>query len=277
MQGWARGVDTTRGSVARLYDYYLGGTHNFEVDREIAAQILTLQPLAPLIARANRAWLGRAVSYLAQQGIRQFLDIGSGIPTKGNVHEIAQAVAADSRVLYVDTDPVAVMHGHQILDGNDLADAVQGDLRDPGELLHRIDTDDALSSIIDLSMPTAIILASVVQFVQDDTAAAAAVRAVRERMAPGSYLAMSHPTPEVGGSAASAAEGAKEYRERTDSGFRLRQPDEILGYFDGFTLVPPGLVWVPEWRPDHTDTDLGPFVDHPSRSGIVAGVGYKDL
>ncbi|WP_173085050.1 SAM-dependent methyltransferase [Phytohabitans rumicis] len=265
------GPDTTRASSARVYDYLLGGTHNFAADQEVGEQVIALQPLAPLIAKANRAWLGRAVRYLAERGVRQFLDIGSGVPTVGNVHEVAQRAAPDARVLYVDIDPVAVWHSRQILAGNDLADAVQGDLRRPGELLAQLDTPE-LQSLIDPGIPTALILASVVQFVPDDVAAADAVRALCDRLAPGSYLALSHPTPEAGGSAESAEEGVKAYRERAAEPFRLRRPEEIHPFLSGFTLVEPGLVWVPEWRPDPAEPTS--FED-PSQSGIVAGVAHK--
>src|SRR5688572_15286219 len=152
-------VDTAAGkpaTAARIYDYYLGGVHNFSADRAAAQQVTSVFPFIPTAARANRAFLGRAVRVLVAAGVRQFLDIGSGIPTVGNVHEIAQAVAPDARVAYVDIDPVAVSEGQELLAGNDRAVALLGDLRDPQAVLAH----PGVRRLLDFGQPTALLLAA---------------------------------------------------------------------------------------------------------------------
>ncbi|MEH1124812.1 SAM-dependent methyltransferase [Micromonospora sp. CPCC 206061] len=259
-------------TAARMYDYYLGGFTNFEVDRVAAEKVLAQMPIIKPMAHSNRAFLGRAVRFLAgEQGVRQFLDIGSGIPTMGNVHEVAQQTASDARVLYVDIDDVAVMHSRQLLAGNDLADAIQGDLRDPDHLLHQIETDPHLSAIIDLDQPVALLLAAVLPFVPDDDEAYAAVETLRARLAPGSWLVISHIAVE-GIQAMARADAAREvYARSTSTPAGIRTRDGIEKFFDGFHLVEPGLVWMPQWRP--TAGDPLDFVDAPQRAGCLAGVG----
>jgi S-adenosyl methyltransferase len=261
---WARNIDPSVPSAARMYDFYLGGMHNFIADRDAAAQVIDAIPEVPLIARANRAFLGRAVRFLVASGIRQFLDIGSGIPTAGNVHEIAQGADPAVRVVYVDLDPVAVSHARQLLHDNDRATALLGDLRRPSDLLRAL---RATPGGLDLRHPVGLLLVSMLHFVPGDDAYAA-VGALRDALAPGSYLAITH-----GGTEAFDQEAANRvqgvYRNTPTPG-GLRSRAEVTRFFDGLELVPPGLVWVTEWRPD----DRAPAVD-PGRIGMFAAVGRK--
>lgn len=259
-----QGVDVTQPSAARIYDYFLGGAHNFAVDRALADQISTLTPTIGETMRAGRAFLRRAVRFLVAAGVRQFLDIGSGIPTVGNVHEIAQRTAPDSRVVYVDVDPVAVAHSRAILEGNDRAAVFQADLRDSERILAEARQLD----VIDLSQPTAILLAGVVHFVPDSDDPAGHVATLRNALTPGGYLVLSHTTkdeqpPEV--------IQAQQLSQRTGTEIALRTRAQIEAYFDGLTLVEPGLVFLPAWRPDPGDV-----VDHPERIGAYGGVGRKE-
>ena len=173
-----------------MYDALLGGSHNFAVDRDVASALTSIEPTARDAARANRAFLGRAVRFLVDAGIRQFLDIGSGVPTLGNVHEIAQSVAPESHVVYVDTDPVAIAHSKSILAGNDRATIVHADLREPEEIL----THPEVKRLIDFDQPVALLLVAVLHFITDDEHPGDLVKEYLAALAPGSYLAMSHGT-----------------------------------------------------------------------------------
>jgi SAM-dependent methyltransferase len=260
---WAlEGVDLSRPSAARVYDYFLGGSHNLQVDRELAEQIQRMTPNIGETMRANRAFLRRAVRFLVGEGIGQFLDIGSGIPTVGNVHEVAQALAPEARVVYVDVDPVAVAHSRVILRGNDHAAVVRGDLREPEDLLAEV----RKLGLIDLEAPTAILLAGVVHFLRDDDRPAEAIGRLRRAVPPGSYLLISHVTydgqpPEVVHAQRSS---------RTGTEIVLRSGAGIRGYFGDFQLVEPGLVFLNAWRPEPGEGD-----EHPERMGAYAGVGRK--
>jgi hypothetical protein len=266
---WTSGVNVKRASVARVYDFMLGGTHNFPVDRELGELLNANYPASPGMARANRAFLGRAVRYLAEQGVRQFLDIGSGIPTMGNVHEVAQRVAPEARVLYVDIEVAAVMHSIQMLAGNGFASAVEGDLRRPHELLQQITTNPELASIIDLGEPTALLLVQILPFIPDPYDA---VAVLRDALPPGSYVAISHSTN--GGFPDDVIAAAQElYERQTGTALHLRSREEVLRLFGGFTLVDPGLVWTPDWRPDGSAPD--DLADESWRASIIAGVGIK--
>ncbi|MGH3679798.1 MAG: SAM-dependent methyltransferase [Natronosporangium sp.] len=250
--GWApAAIDLERPSVARMYDYFLGGSHNFAVDREAAHQILAIMPDVPLRAQANRAFLRRAVRYLLGAGVRQFLDIGSGIPTVGNVHEVAQQAAPDSRVVYVDVDPVAVAHSQELLAGDDRSAVIQEDLRRPDRIL----THPVVRELLDLREPVAVLLVAVLHFVPDADAPHAAVAAIRDALAPGSYLALSHANV-TAIDAGDLAAGQRVY-DRSDGSFFSRPTGEVARFFDGFTLVEPGLVWVPRWRPDPGSNTTG--------------------
>jgi hypothetical protein len=256
-------IDLTRPSAARVYDYYLGGSHNLEVDRHLAREAIGLWPDLPMIMRANRAFLRRAVGYLLDQGVTQFLDIGSGIPTVGNVHDLVHAVDPRAGVVYVDNDPVAVAHSRAILDGRPHTAVVHGDLRAPERLL----ADPELTRTIDLDRPVAVLLVAVLHFVPDADDPVGNVARLRDRLAPGSHLVVSHASaqgrPEV-------ADSHRELYQRTPTPMSMRDPDAIARFFQGFELVDPGLVWLPLWRPD----DPAP-IEHPERTTGFAGVGCR--
>ena len=258
-------IDVDRPSNARVYDYFLGGAHNFEVDRQLATQIMRMTPNVGETMRANRMFLRRAVRYLSDQGIRQFLDIGSGIPTVGNVHEIAQAAAPGSRVVYVDIDPVAVAHSRTILRDDPCTAVLCGDLREPAALLAQARG----TGLLDFDKPMAVLLAGVVHFLPDSDDPAGIVTELRDAVCQGSHLLLSHVTgdgqpPEV--------LAAYDLSDRTDSALRLRTRTELERYFAGFTMVEPGLVFVTTWRPDPGDEPD----ENPQRLAAYAGVGRKD-
>ena len=255
-------IDVERPSVARMYDYYLGGSHNFAVDRAAAQAMVAAVPEAPLMAQANRAFLRRAVQFLCEAGIRQFLDIGSGIPTVGNVHEIAQRHAPDSRVVYVDVDPVAVAHSREILAGNESAAVVQEDLRHPERILAHPD----VRAMIDFSQPVAVLVVAVLHFVGEHDRPAEVLRTLRAALAPGSYLVLSQASDD-GRSEAERAEAQKVY-QRTDNPLWVRSRAELTAFFDGFELVEPGVVWVPQWRPETPDS-----AEDAERAVFLGGVG----
>lgn len=264
--GWApEAIDVERPSVARMYDYYLGGSHNFAVDREAVHQILAIMPDAPLRAQANRAFLRRAVRYLADAGVRQFLDIGSGIPTVGNVHEIAQQAAPTSRVVYVDVDPVAVAHSQELLAGDDRSTVIQEDLRRPDRILAH----PVVQELLDLREPIAVLLVAVLHFVPDADRPHASVASLRDALPPGSHLVLSHANVESV-DADDRAAGERIY-DRSDGSFFSRETAEVARFFDGFTLVEPGLVWAPLWRPDPGSNTTG-----AAQSTMLAGVGRLD-
>jgi SAM-dependent methyltransferase len=259
-------IDLTRPSAARVYDYFLGGAHNFEVDRQLAEQIAGMTPNLADTMRAGRAFLRRAVRYLVDEGVDQFLDIGSGIPTVGNVHEVAQAANPAARVVYVDVDPVAVMHSRSILEGNDLAGVIEADMRDPDRIL----ADSQKMGLIDLSRPVAVLLAGVVHFVPDVDRPAEAVATLRDAVPGGSFLVISHSTFDK---QPQEMLDAQRLSARTATEITLRSHAEIAGYFGDFALVEPGLVFLPEWRPE----SLGDIGDQPERFGAYGGVGRKPL
>jgi hypothetical protein len=239
------GVDIDRPNAARMYDYALGGSHNFAVDRDLVEQAEAAMPGARQIAYANRAFLRRAVQWLAANGVRQFLDIGSGIPTLGNVHEVAQRVAPGARVLYVDIDPVAVAHSASMLVDNPDADAIQGDLRQVGPIL------DAARERLDFGQPVAVLLFAVLHFIGDDDDPAAIVRTLHDAVPAGSYLALSHGTPPP--DRGSDAETVRRIYTKTPTPLHLRTPEQVLPLIHPFEPVEPGLVAVSEWRPDDDD------------------------
>jgi SAM-dependent methyltransferase len=260
---WApESIDIERPSVARMYDYYLGGSHNFAIDRSAAQAMIAAVPDAPLMAQANRAFLRRAVQFLAAAGIRQFLDIGSGIPTVGNVHEIVQQVIPDARVVYVDVDPVAVAHSREILSGNDQAIVIQEDLR----RVDRIVTHPEVRRLLDFDEPIALITVAVLHFIADSDDPASILRTAREALAPGSYLVLSQASDD-GRTDEERGDADRVYR-RTDSPLWVRSRQELTKLFDGFELVDPGVVWVPLWRPDSLDS-----TEDAERAVFIGGVG----
>jgi SAM-dependent methyltransferase len=257
-------IDVSRPSAARVYDYYLGGSHNFEVDRQMAEEAIRLWPELPRLIRSNRAFLRRAVSFLASQGVDQFLDIGSGIPTVGNVHEVARRAAPDARVVYVDRDPVAVAHSRALLADVQDTTVLQADLRRPEEILDHPD----LASALDLGRPVALLLVAILHFVPDEDEPLAALRRLSQALAPGSFLVLSHASPSA---QADKAATHQQLYQRTPTPMTMRTEAEIARFFDGFDLIPPGLVPLALWRPDE-DAAAG-LAD--SELAGHAGVGRK--
>ncbi len=258
-------VPLDRPNVARMYDYFLGGGHNFAVDRQAAEKLFAIFPDLPLVAQANRAVLRRAVEFLVSQGIQQFMDIGSGIPTAGNVHEVAQRADPEARVVYVDIEPVAVAHSQAILQGVPNTIAVLGDARQPDELLRHPE----VLRLLDLSQPMAVLLVSMLHFVPDDSVAAALVCSLRDAMPSGSYLVITHATIDKVGTGRERIEAVY---EGTTSPFHFRTREQVAQFFEGLELVDPGLVYLPLWRPESED-DL--LLDEPHRTSGYAGVGRK--
>ncbi|MEV4538512.1 SAM-dependent methyltransferase [Asanoa sp. NPDC049518] len=251
---------------ARMYDFYLGGAHNFAADRQAALKVIEQYPTVPAVARTNRAFLGRAVRFLADEGVRQFLDIGSGIPTSGNVHEIAQRAAPEARVVYVDIDPVAVAESRELLHGNDLATAIHGDLRDPKAIL-------ADQGLLDLGRPVAVVLAAVLHFVPDDTQAYDLVDELLAALPAGSHLVISHGAAETFLPADERTAAARAvYTRQTSTAGKPRTRQEVERFFGPrCELLDPGVTWAPDWRPAPGDpTD---FEHDTSRSGMWAAVG----
>jgi hypothetical protein len=259
------GVLADKPNHARVYDYLLGGYHNFEVDRIVGEQVIKILPDARLSSMANRAFLRRLVHFLVEQGIDQLLDIGSGLPTVGNVHEVAQTANPATHVVYVDIDPVAVAHSQAILKGNPNATAIHGDVRQPDQILNHPE----VQRLIDLSKPVGILLVAILHVITDDQLAYDAVRVLRNALAPGSYLAVAHATSESSSKQA-VQEAMNTARVVTVSKMRTRA--EIERFFEGLEFVEPGLVYVPLWRPEGPDDVL---YDCPDRSLCFAGVGRK--
>lgn len=259
---WAAAdIDLERPNAARVYDYLLGGGCNFVVDREFADKLLARVPEAETILRHNRAFLGRAVRFCVEQGIRQILDLGSGIPTVGNVHEIAQRAAPDCRVVYVDNEPVAVAHSELMLEHNGNADVVLADLLEVDAVLGS----KPVRRLIDFSQPMAVILAAVLHFVpEEDNPYDVVARYVRA-MAPGSFLVLSH----------GASTGRERYRSigqmyreiGSPAGGRTREQFET--FLTGTEVVEPGVVWTSQWRPEFEHDDP------PEWALIYAAVGRK--
>jgi SAM-dependent methyltransferase len=258
------GIDLNRPSAARMYDYYLDGAHNFAVDRELAAQALALFPDGRQIAQANRAFLNRAVRYLLSQGVRQFIDIGSGIPTAGNVHEIAQEHDPEARVLYVDHDPVAVAHSELMLRDNPGVRVLQADLRSPQDILAA----PVLTEVLDLDQPVGVLMVAVLHFVSESDRPDDVLARFRDLLRSGSYLVISHGTGE--GRHDEVAKLRELYRS-TPTPVTYRTRERIQTLFDGWDLVEPGIVWIPQWRPDWPD-DVGP---DPASTVAAAAVGRK--
>jgi SAM-dependent methyltransferase len=245
-----------------MYDYYLGGRDNYEVDREAANRILHVAPDTVLGARANRDFLRRAVRFLVGSGVRQIIDIGTGIPTSPNTHEIAHAVSPDVRVAYIDNDPIVATHAGARLLGAGNTGFFLGDMRDPRTILDH----PTIGELIDARQPVAVMLVSVLHFVTDEEDPAGLIAAFRDVLPDGSYLVLSHGTRDFHGELTD--EVAEVYREAT-AAFTPRTRAEVLALFDGFDLVEPGLTQVHEWRPDHPDEPPGRPV------GVYGAVGRK--
>jgi hypothetical protein len=240
------GIDTSVAHPARIYDYWLGGKDNFPADREAAEQVIDVFPGILPGVRANRALLGRMVRYLAgEAGIRQFLDIGTGLPTKDNTHEVAQAVAPASRVVYVDNDPLVLVHARALLTSSPqgATSYIQADLRDPEKIL------EGAAETLDFTKPVAITLLMILMLIEASEDPYGIVRRLVAAVPSGSYLAISHPASDVDrGEIAAAYQRLNERMGGTKA--TLRNHAEIARFFDGLELVDPGLVQLHRWRPD---------------------------
>jgi SAM-dependent methyltransferase len=258
------GVDTKRANVARVYDYWLGGTHNFLADQDAGRAIAAVEPRMRAIARANRDFLRRALRYLDSHAIDQFLDLGSGIPTSGNVHEIAQQANPAAKVAYVDIDPVAIAHSKAILAGNENTMIVDGDVREPEKILNH----DTVGRLIDFSRPVGLIILAVLHFVADTEDPWQIMATIRDRMAPGSFLVLGHATDE--GSKPTVAQASETvYNRNVATELHLRSRADIKRLFDGFELVDPGLVYATMWRPSSPEEIQADLVDYGTLVGLA--------
>jgi O-methyltransferase involved in polyketide biosynthesis len=260
-------IDTSRPHPARMYDYYIGGKNHFAADRAVADAALAHWRAGRIGLRENRRFLGRAVRYLAgEAGVRQFLDIGSGLPTTANVHEMAQATNPYSRVVYVDNDPMVLVHGRALLTSapEGRTAYIQADLRSPFDILYS----PVVRSVLDFSQPIALMLVAVLQFLGDEDQPEAVLKTLLDALPPGSYLAASHVTLEhdpegVGG-------GQREYH-KAGLPMNARDADEFASLaFSTLELVPPGVVLVSEWRPDSNAP-----LPTPAEVSFYGGIGRK--
>jgi SAM-dependent methyltransferase len=259
-------VDITVPQAARIYDYALGGVHNFQVDRDFWDQATQVLPSAALLARANRAFLGRAVRWLVDAGVTQFLDVGSGIPTIGNVHEVAQEANPAAKVMYVDIDPIAVEQSRSLLAGNPRANVIEADLRQPESLLYHRD----VLELLDFAEPVAVLTVAVWHFIPDTAQPAEIIAKIGDALVKGSYLAISHlgpdPTPE---GRAEQARAVKLY-ENTPTLVTVRSADEVAALFGpGFELLEPGVVAATDWHPDPEEAE------EPAQPAVLAALARR--
>jgi S-adenosyl methyltransferase len=257
------GIDVTVPSVARMYDYALGGKDNFAVDRELVDAVLRRDPDGREVAWANRRFLGRAVEFLTKAGIRQFLDLGTGLPSQDNVHEVAQRGCPDARVVYVDNDPVVLNHAEALMAKDKSTVVICEDMREPERILAHPDVE----RMIDFSQPVAVMFVAVLHFVTDEQDPWGIVSAMTERLVPGSYLALSHITLDDRPADLVADVRARYKNASAPAVFRDRAA--ITRFFDGFELVDPGVVRTTEWRSDELERA------RPGGAAILAGVGRK--
>ena len=241
------GIDPTKAHPSRRYNYWLGGKDNFAVDRESAEVVASAFPTVSLSARENRAFLRRAVTYLAGgAGVHQFLDIGTGLPSAGNVHEIAQGIEPSSRIVYVDNDPVVLVHARALLTSDPAGRTayIEADLRDPDRIL----ADADLARTLDLSRPVALMLVATMHFVTDEHDPHGILGRLLAALPSGSFLVMTHATGDYLTPEQYAV--SEEANERSGVPFRLRSREEFTRFFDGLDVLPPGVTSVVEWRPD---------------------------
>jgi hypothetical protein len=260
------GLDPGKPSVARIYDYMLGSYHNFEIDRLVGKKLLEIYPDARLAALACRAFLRRVISFLVEQGIDQFLDVGSGLPTVGNVHEIAQKANPAVRVVYVDIDPVAVAHARAMLEDNPNVTAIRADARWPEKILNHPE----VKGLLDFSQPAAVLFLTFLHYIVDDDQAHNTVRTLRDSLVPGSYIAISHGTRD--NAPPEQTEQVERLSALTPTPSKYRTCAQIRQFFAGLEVVEPGLVYIPLWRPEGPD-DV--FLDQPERALTWGGVGRK--
>ncbi|WP_086843955.1 SAM-dependent methyltransferase [Amycolatopsis kentuckyensis] len=257
-----RGIDVDKPNAARVYDYLIGGKLNYAIDREFAERVLRVRPESRELAVLNRRWLRRAVRFGAEQGIRQFLDIGSGMPTVGHVHEVVQSIDPESRVVYVDNEPIAIAHSEIVLQDNANAEMVQADAEVPADVLEHPTT----GRLLDFTEPVMVVMAAFIHFVPDSRNPAGLIAAYRDALAPGSYLALSSGTFE--GQGEQVLRAAELYR-KSGTDVVPRSKDELRALVDGFEILPPGIVFTPEWRPDDP-AEVGEHPEHASQLALVA-------
>ncbi len=239
------GVTSAIPNVARIYDYFLGGKDNFAADRAAAAKIAEAAPHVVRRTRENRAFLGRAVRFLANAGVRQFLDIGTGLPTQDNVHQVAQRLIPDARVAYVDNDPVVLIHARALLATDPRTIVIEADMREPEKILHQVTANE----FIDLDQPVAVLMVAILHFLSDIDRPAEIVATFREHIAPGSYLVISHAT--AGDmSPQNLTQAVQTYATTSTGSITPRSQEQIRSFFEGLELQEPGLVPVAQWRPE---------------------------
>ena len=256
--------DTSVAHVARVYDYWLGGKDNFAADRAAGDQAIDAFPAIPLSARANRAYLARVVRFLTgEAGIRQFLDIGTGIPTANHTHQVAQSVAPDCRVVYVDNDPVVLSHARVLLTSHPAGATqyIDADLNDPQKIL------DGAARLLDFSRPVAVILMAILQHIDDEHDPYAIVAALMGALPAGSYLALSHPASDI--DAEAMAKMADVLNKMMAEKVTFRAQAEVAPFFAGLELIDPGMTNVPDWRPE-TDEEAS------SPAALWGGVARKE-
>ncbi len=256
----AEELDLERASAARVYDFWLGGSHNFAVDRELGQRIVDAAPEVPAAARANRAFLRRAVRWCQAHGINQFLDLGSGIPTVGNVHEIAQREDPTTPVAYVDNEPIAVTHSRHLLQDNPHATITHADLRDPDQVL----TADGVAGLLDFTRPIAVLSLLVLQYFPDTDEVTDLLRRYRRALPAGSVLVLSHVTaddPNIN------VDEATRLSQHTNNPTHARDHSEIAALLDGAPLVEPGIVFAQHWHPDDRSAD-------PEHSCVYVAVAH---
>ena len=262
------GINTSVPNVARIYDYILGGKDNFAADRQAAQQLLAALPDIAGVVRDNRSFIGRVVRFLAgEAGIRQFLDLGAGLPTRDCVHELAQAIAPDARVVYVDNDPVVCSHGQALLGPRGRAGFVLGDLRRPAEILRHPE----VLARLDFSRPAAVLCACALHFVPDEEQPHQIIAGYRDHLAPGSYLAITHgitaatPQDDPDG----VVQSVTNVYRNASAQMHVRPVKDIERFFDGLEIIEPGLVWMARWRPDPGTRPAG------RPDSLYGGVGRK--
>jgi hypothetical protein len=267
---WTTTINTRVPNPARIYDYLLDGKDNYPADREVAEQLVAIAPVTRDVVRDNRAFLRRAVRFLTREaGIRQFIDLGSGLPTQGNVHEIAQAIAPDARVVYVDNDAMVVTHSRALLAGDNTL-VIQADLREPGVILGHPD----VRELLNFNEPIALLCVAILHFIPDDQDPIGIMARFRDALPPGSHLAISHATKDIPVRPDMSAEmmaemGARVERlyQQTTAYISTRTRAQVEQFFDGFDLLNPGLVEIQLWRPDDPTSMLP--------GGFYGGVGRK--
>jgi hypothetical protein len=257
-------LDTSTAHIARVYDYWLGGKDNFAVDRQVGDKVLEIHPETALSVRANRGFLARAVRYLAAQGgIRQFLDVGTGLPSANNTHEVAQAIAPESRVVYVDNDPIVLVHARALLTSSPEGETgyLDADIKDPDAILA------GAAQLLDFSKPVGVMLVAVLHMLRDDEAPQAIVDRFMAAVPPGSFLVLSHLASDV--QQDTMAEMGRRLNESMTQQFTMRSRAQVTAFFDGLTLADPGVVLTHQWRPGSGDDAKSPGV-------LWAGVARKD-